>query len=576
MKVSGKILLFILILSGFSAPWCGATVYHSNGSAAHVRALHNVALNGDTITMPAGTFKWSTPVRISKGITILGAGIGHTIIISAVTVGARRAPFYIRSRGAVRISGLTCVGGSGDQAGFISVASAGFRIDHCAFTHLTKRGVGAYSTVNSWGVIDHCTFRKLSGSPQGVSVFGDGDAAWSRPLSLGTINAVYIEDCTFTWPSQGDSCIDIYNGGRVVFRHNTVTNVNLGCHGLDSGGYRSPVSWEIYENTFLVTIPLANQFYFRGGTGVVYNNKVTTSGAGRLSGNSINVTCYRATGTCIVPQYTPWGRVTGSNPYDGNTNGYGWPALDQIGAAPPTTPSNILAGPPAAGRSVQGRSPAYAWGNIISINGAPAVAMRMGVTTYSGSCYPSGIPGEPNVGNLIQENRDFFNGTQKPGYSPYVYPHPLTLQPTDFNNDGHPDYVLQNAATRQTAIWYMNNAVFVSGAYGPTLPSGWNLAGVADFNGDGRLDYLLFNASTGQSAIWYLSGVTLLATTYGPTLPGGSTLVGVGNFNGDGKPDYVLYMASTGQTAVWYMNNAVFVSGAYGPTLPPGWSFFGP
>ena len=27
----------------------------------------------------------------------------------------------------------------------------------------------------------------------------------------------------------------------------------------------------------------------------------------------------------------------------------------------------------------------------------------------------------------------------------------------DFNSDGHPDYVLRNPSTSQTAIWYLNN-----------------------------------------------------------------------------------------------------------------------
>jgi len=40
----------------------------------------------------------------------------------------------------------------------------------------------------------------------------------------------------------------------------------------------------------------------------------------------------------------------------------------------------------------------------------------------------------------------------------------------DFNGDSKPDYVLANPLTLQTAIWYMNNNVFVSGAFGPTLP----------------------------------------------------------------------------------------------------------
>jgi hypothetical protein len=45
----------------------------------------------------------------------------------------------------------------------------------------------------------------------------------------------------------------------------------------------------------------------------------------------------------------------------------------------------------------------------------------------------------------------------------------------DFNGDGSPDYVLYNSGPRQTAIWYLNNNVLVSGAYGPTLPAGWSL-----------------------------------------------------------------------------------------------------
>ncbi len=145
-------------------------------------------------------------------------------------------------------------------------------------------------------------------------------------------------------------------------------------------------------------------------------------------------------------------------------------------------------------------------------------------------------------------------------------------QPTDFNNDGHPDYVLWKATTSQTAIWYLNNNVFISGAYGPTLPAGWGLRGVADFNRDTHPDYAFFNPVTDRTAIWYLSGPTFLRSAYGPTLPSGWELVATGDLNGDSKPDYVLYNASTRQTAVWFMNNNAFVSGVFGPTLPVGWS----
>ena len=147
---------------------------------------------------------------------------------------------------------------------------------------------------------------------------------------------------------------------------------------------------------------------------------------------------------------------------------------------------------------------------------------------------------------------------------------------SDFNADGHPDYVLlrQNAKTPQTAIWYLNNNVFISGASGPTLPSWWFLGGVADFNRDGHPDYLLENG-TRQTAIWYLSARTLIGGAYGPKLPSGRWLLAAtADFNGDGNPDYVFYNDNTRQTAIWYLNNNVYVGSAWGPTLPAGWSLF--
>ena len=145
----------------------------------------------------------------------------------------------------------------------------------------------------------------------------------------------------------------------------------------------------------------------------------------------------------------------------------------------------------------------------------------------------------------------------------------------DFNSDARPDYVLQKPSTRQTAIWYLNNNVYIGGAYGPTLVAGWALAGLADFNRDSHSDYALFAPNTNQTALWYLSGPTFIGGAYGPTLPTGWELVGATDFNGDGKPDYVLYNAGTHQTAIWYLNNNVYIGGGYGPTLPPGWNLIG-
>jgi hypothetical protein len=162
-----------------------------------------------------------------------------------------------------------------------------------------------------------------------------------------------------------------------------------------------------------------------------------------------------------------------------------------------------------------------------------------------------------------------------PMVSPTTATTPRRAAVIDFNSDGHPDYVVQNAATRQTAIWYLNNNVFISGAYGPTLAAGWGLRSVADFNRDTHPDYALFASRTDQTAIWYLSGRTFLRSAYGPTLPSGWQLVATADFNGNGYPDYVLYNSGTRRTAIWYLNNSVFVSAAWGPTLPAGWSLVG-
>ena len=146
-----------------------------------------------------------------------------------------------------------------------------------------------------------------------------------------------------------------------------------------------------------------------------------------------------------------------------------------------------------------------------------------------------------------------------------------TGKAVDFNGDGFPDYVLYNPSTRQTVIWYLHNNVYVSGAYGPTIPAGWSLSTEADFNGDGFPDYVLYNPSTRQTVIWYLHNNVYVSGAYGPTLPSGWQLAAVADFNGDGKPDYVLYNPSTRGTAIWYLNNTTHVGGAYGPTLAPGY-----
>ncbi len=186
-----------------------------------------------------------------------------------------------------------------------------------------------------------------------------------------------------------------------------------------------------------------------------------------------------------------------------------------------------------------------------------------------------GASSSPRINKKWLDNVVIARSYIGPISTPTPTPSAATAMVADFNGDGHPDWVVRNAGTRQTAIWYLNSNVFSSGAYGPTLAAGWGLRSVADFNRDTHPDYALFNPVTDRTAIWYLSGPTFIGSAYGPTLPSGWELVATADFNGDSKPDYVLYNARTRQTAIWYLNNNVFVSAAWGPTLPTGWSLVG-
>jgi hypothetical protein len=222
----------------------------------------------------------------------------------------------------------------------------------------------------------------------------------------------------------------------------------------------------------------------------------------------------------------------------------------------------------------------YSWSTDGGVTWASNVAVSNSFNPFLG------YPNQNKIGDYITIVSDnsganvayaaTFNGEQDIYFvrvAPAPTPSPSVARAaiTDFNGDGHPDYVLRNAATRQTAIWYLNNSVFISGAYGPTLAVGWGLRSVADFNRDTHPDYALFNFVTDQTAIWYLSGPTFIGSAYGPTLPSGWELAAAADFNGGGNRDYVLDNPTTRQTAIWYLNNNVWIGSAYGPTLPAGW-----
>jgi len=248
MKAWG-IFVSILILSGLSAPRCGATVYHSDGTAANVQTIHdNQAQNGDTITLPTGTFTWATRVNISKGIILQGNGVGNTIIRDNVQSGqlirwslpagtdSRLTGIEFQDGG--RVNEAAAPGGIFHVDGS-NTNDATFRFDNSKWNNLN--GVPVFDTVI--GVIDHNTFVQ-DRNQTAIYIYDSnwdgrsyGDGSWVAPTGFGSSQFLFIEDNNFTHTSASTTLVtDAHAGSRFVVRHNTIFNAYVGNHGTESTG----------------------------------------------------------------------------------------------------------------------------------------------------------------------------------------------------------------------------------------------------------------------------------------------------------------------------------------------------
>lgn len=291
-------LLAIAVLLFFQGHAYGATV-PALCNATSIQNAINSANSGDVVLINAcAATTISTQINIgttaapfTKNITIAGAGEGRTVLVDGTSSQIFSA--VVPDGYSIRVTGMTLKSYSGTLNGgvlYIQGGTTDFRIDDIGFDMTGLTGgrmvlIGSYTdpgpTYATYGVIDHNTFYVDSGSVggDGVSVYANGNEQWTIPLSLGTGNAVYMENNNFEFPDMGDGAYDAYDGSRIVFRYNNVWNTDLGGHGHDSS-LRSVVSYEIYDNNFNPPSPnLYNGtklawFVTRGGTGVLFNNNI--------------------------------------------------------------------------------------------------------------------------------------------------------------------------------------------------------------------------------------------------------------------------------------------------------------
>lgn len=436
------LLSFLMMLSINTTAGRAATITAGSCSSSAVQAAINSASSGDIVVVPTGDCTWTSTVTITnKRLTLKGAGIGSTNITDQGSGGAALDVGGASATNFVDISGFTFIKGINHSGGIIQISgqlfSVGFRFHHNRILQASSGSRGIY-IYEVYGLIDHNTIdvTATSGSIQSISIDGSsvgtdgGYTPWQQPLTLGTDKAVYVEDNVITYNTSNtgtEDALDAYSGARFVVRYNKINNISMGHHGTDSGGNRSPVSFEVYNNIWVNNSSTKIRGWtVRGGTGVFFNN--TYSGTISSGWYEITLLLYRACSTNVsswqLCNGTKWSigstdfstnesrtcsttgsvkflssnsdqvSISGTRYFDGSGTG-GYPCRDQPGIGPG-----------------QVSAPIYAWNNT-----------GVGIGPYD-----MGDPGNCNglgIAHYIALNRDYFQNTARPGYTPYVYPHPL-------------------------------------------------------------------------------------------------------------------------------------------------------
>ena len=390
-------------------------------SKADINSAILSATDGDIIIVPEDTATWTSALVLTNmpSVTIQGAGPEKTLVIDATPIdGWESSPLWInQSKNDLkpfRITGITFQGVAGVK-GMINITGSCnyFRIDNCVFyrdqpTDIGRRGI--YVGKDAYGVIDNCTFKHSL-----IAVVDTDYESWTKPYIFGSIDALFIEKCAFKY-TKGDNVygmISGHSGCRWVLRYCDITYGGLNNHGMCTSP-RSGMIMEVYNNTWVCDskIPHGDPITLRGGTGVIFNN--TFTGYKTYPYASLKLTNYRSWYYgCGYPHMGT--KCDGTDSCDGNEDSTGYPCMDQIGRAA----NQVL-------------TPAYEWNNITNGEDMDFIVDSSGLNPVH-----------------IIENRDFYNDTKKPDYSPFRYPHPLAY-PTILS----PDSADTGVAINEILQWY--------------------------------------------------------------------------------------------------------------------------
>jgi hypothetical protein len=403
-----------------------ATITAASCASTAVQTAINSALSGDTVIIPNGACTWTSGVTISgKGVILAGASTAGVVITNNVGGTA----FSVKEDTAVhtQISHLTIIGNASgiaivvdphdspsDNTGqavllhdLVFTKSNGIRMN-------TNRGVIYSITANNNGGTEEVVQCKP------ISLL----SSWTTPSTMGTADItgqsnVYVEDSTFTLALH--EAIDWDDNCRLVIRHNTFDNSSITSHGADTSSIGAR-HVEIYNNTFIFTnfgdcdgsktANLAYWIFMRGATGVITDNTGLVDMSSCAWGNkpALNLTVMNLQ------------RNAGPNPCWGQNSSGGakYHVPRQVGMGYVTGTGTDGMGRKNDSQTYVGDSePMYIWNQTF----APTISdYDIGQPdTCSGA--PSGYD---KSSNYLVAGRDFFdNGTAKPGYTKFAYPHPM-------------------------------------------------------------------------------------------------------------------------------------------------------
>jgi hypothetical protein len=274
-----------------------------NCDLATLQNAINSSARGATINCNAGSWTWASPLNITYGIKIHGAGVGTTNITSSgLMINISPDLTSISNEETIKIDGFTFDGGN-SALNFIAVHGSGVNntkpfknllIGYNQFKNANTLSAGSGAIAVSGqvrGVIYHNAFDRCD-TP--IRAFGNDDPTeWSNgnfPFSYGSSDNLYFEDNIISFSSsyggQDPGWIEIGQGARIVVRFNTWNMTNstpteyFDVHGfqnwtgtLYSGQSGSMIS-EYYGNT--ITNGAGYRWMaHRGSWGMYFDNAFT-------------------------------------------------------------------------------------------------------------------------------------------------------------------------------------------------------------------------------------------------------------------------------------------------------------